>query len=333
MTARQSYGTGSLWERGDQGGAVTWYGEWRADVRKVRRSVGPKRAEGGSEGLTRTQAERELRRPMAEGKPSSGAGDRLTLEEVASPYRAHVEALGRKRSTLTALDSTLRVWLVKRLGDRSLDRIRPEDVEEMMRAMCEAKVGRSRSAAGATGSADSRVPERCDELGDASVVAACASVDRLVVVEDLEWPVQADGDVVGLQDACEPVGDLAKLDEPCRAGPPSASCARATNRAPCSASRPSQRYLAPADLVDEHEIPPKGTAVAAWLTQQRGKPTDCARLLRRWLCPAAWWSTLTGEGHPLRGRPRNCGRATQSDFLRFRFTNPEGRRAADAGFH
>jgi integrase len=141
MAARRSYGTGSLWERTDQGGSVTFYGEWRADGRKVRRRVGPKRAEGGRDGLTRAQAEREMRRLMAEVKPSAGAGDRLPFREVAARYRTHVEGLGRKRATLTALDSTLRVWLVPRLGDRTLDRIRPEDVEELMRSMREAKVG------------------------------------------------------------------------------------------------------------------------------------------------------------------------------------------------
>ena len=60
MAVGRSSGTGSLWERTDRGGSVTFYGEWRADGRKVRRRVGPQRAEGGRDGLTRAQAEREV---------------------------------------------------------------------------------------------------------------------------------------------------------------------------------------------------------------------------------------------------------------------------------
>jgi hypothetical protein len=58
--ARRSYGTGSLWERTDSGGSVTWYGQWRQDGQLRKRRLGVKRAQGSSEGLTRTQAEREL---------------------------------------------------------------------------------------------------------------------------------------------------------------------------------------------------------------------------------------------------------------------------------
>jgi hypothetical protein len=56
-------------------------------------------------------------------------------------YRKHLEALGRKRSTLAAVEMTLRVWIVPHLGDRALDKIRPQDVEDLMRAMSNASVG------------------------------------------------------------------------------------------------------------------------------------------------------------------------------------------------
>ena len=57
MAARRSYGTGSLYVRTDKNGRETWYGHWRADGGQLKRRIGPKRAEGSRDGLTRTQAE------------------------------------------------------------------------------------------------------------------------------------------------------------------------------------------------------------------------------------------------------------------------------------
>ena len=49
----------------------------------------------------------------------------------------------------------------------------------------------------------SLTPERCDELGDAAVVAACEPFDRLVVVERGYGLAEPYGDVGGADDACE----------------------------------------------------------------------------------------------------------------------------------
>lgn len=59
--ARRSYGTGYLFVKRDQAGREVWYGQWRAGDSKVKRKIGVKRER---EGLTRPQAERELRRRM-----------------------------------------------------------------------------------------------------------------------------------------------------------------------------------------------------------------------------------------------------------------------------
>ena len=61
---RRSYGTGSLYIRTDGNGRESWYDKWRANGRQVKRRIGLKRAEGARDGLTRTQAEQELRRLM-----------------------------------------------------------------------------------------------------------------------------------------------------------------------------------------------------------------------------------------------------------------------------
>ena len=63
------------------------------------------------------------------------------MGEVGQRYVAHLKALGRKRSTLTAVEMALRVWIEPHLGGRALARLRPEDVEDMMRAMAAGGVG------------------------------------------------------------------------------------------------------------------------------------------------------------------------------------------------
>jgi integrase len=127
--------------RTDGRGVETFHGVWRSDGRQVKRKLGLKRPRGGREGLTAAQAERELRRLMDDTIPTVARGDRLTLGDVGKRYRRHLEAQGRKRSTLASVESTFRVWLDPGLGDKALDAITPEDVEDLMRAMSGAKVG------------------------------------------------------------------------------------------------------------------------------------------------------------------------------------------------
>src|SRR2546421_5567362 len=64
--ARRPLGTGSLLVRTDSRGCKTWYGKWRAGERQRMRKLGPQREPGSAVGLTRTQAEAELRRLSGE---------------------------------------------------------------------------------------------------------------------------------------------------------------------------------------------------------------------------------------------------------------------------
>ncbi len=57
-TKRRSYGTGSLFEKTDGRGRVSYYGQWRTDDVQVKRKIGLKRLEGTTEGFTKTQAEK-----------------------------------------------------------------------------------------------------------------------------------------------------------------------------------------------------------------------------------------------------------------------------------
>src|SRR5579875_4047919 len=91
---RRSYGSGSLQIRTDRRGAETWYGTWWVAGRRVKRRIGLKRATGSHDGLTRTQAEAEMRRMMALVKPASpGAAPSLTVRELSAAYREHLEAM------------------------------------------------------------------------------------------------------------------------------------------------------------------------------------------------------------------------------------------------
>jgi integrase len=133
--ARRSYGTGSLDVRTDSAGRETWYGKWHANGRRVKRKIGPKRTEGSRDGLTRAQAEAELRRLMAEVRVVAAVGHSLTVFAAGERYQQHLKRAGRKRSTITAVESALRVQLVPFFDDKALDSIRHEDVVDLVRVL------------------------------------------------------------------------------------------------------------------------------------------------------------------------------------------------------
>jgi len=121
--SRRSYGSGSIHEhRG------AWYGKWRVGGRQVKRKLGAKRQPGSSDGLTRKQAEGQLRRLIGEVRPAP-PGDRVTLSEAGGRYMTHLETvMGRKRATIQDYRLILDRELVPFFGERGLDRIGSEDV-------------------------------------------------------------------------------------------------------------------------------------------------------------------------------------------------------------
>jgi len=133
--ARRSYGTGALFIRRDAGGRDTWYGKWRVGGQQLKRRIGAVRKPGTREGLTRPQAERELRRKIESTVPAAAPGERRSVEEVGGQLVGHLEALGRKPSTLSTYRSLLRAHLVPHLGDRTLDGIEPLHVERLVAGM------------------------------------------------------------------------------------------------------------------------------------------------------------------------------------------------------
>ena len=94
------------------------------------------RVEGSRDGLTRSQAEAELRRLIAETKPARmTAGDALTMAELGRRYLANLERQSRKKATTTAVESILRVWLEPFFAERDLRRITAQDVQDLMTMM------------------------------------------------------------------------------------------------------------------------------------------------------------------------------------------------------
>ena len=123
FVAKRSYGTGSLFEKGG-----SWYGQWRVGGRLVKRKLGARREVGTRQGLTKAQAERELRRTMDEVRSVSTA-ERVSLDEAGERYLRHLEAVrARKRSTVQDYEIMLRRHLVPFFGDGALDRVTSDDV-------------------------------------------------------------------------------------------------------------------------------------------------------------------------------------------------------------
>jgi len=146
--ARRSYGTGSLIVRRDGNGRDTWHGKWRVNGRQVKRRIGAKRRPGERDGLTRAQAEEELRRLIGAAASAAPVTDRIDIEEAGRRYVSNMREAGRKPSSIKGVESILRVWLVPQLGGRALDAVTPEDVRGLMAAMRTGSARRKRGGVG-----------------------------------------------------------------------------------------------------------------------------------------------------------------------------------------
>jgi integrase len=120
---KRSYGTGRLFVRADGKGRESWYGSWWAGTTRVQRKIGPKRAAGRAIGLTRVQAERELRKRIDHDLVLIG-GERKTLAEAGGLYVDHLEhVMDRKRSTIQDYRGYLRRHLEPFFGETPINRI------------------------------------------------------------------------------------------------------------------------------------------------------------------------------------------------------------------
>jgi hypothetical protein len=78
---------------------------------QVKRRIGPKRLPSTREGLTRTQAEAELRRMIGSVVHAAVGRNRLTVEEAGELLVANVHARGRKRATVESYSSAVLVQI------------------------------------------------------------------------------------------------------------------------------------------------------------------------------------------------------------------------------
>ncbi len=138
--SRRSYGTGSLYVHTDADGQETWYGRWYSGGRRIKRKIGPKRQSGSRIGLTRGQAEAELRQRIEDEAPSPTRPD-VTIEEAGERMLRHLDALGRMPTTLDTYGSLFRTHLVPHLGSAEVDRATPGDVEGLLATMRRQKKG------------------------------------------------------------------------------------------------------------------------------------------------------------------------------------------------
>ena len=140
-TPRRSPGTGSLFIARDSAGRETYYGKWRVGSEQIKRRIGLKRIPSTREGLTRTQAEAELRRMMSTLQQTSSLGGRITVAEGGALLLESITAKGRKRATIQTYESHIRVHLAPFFGAKRLDRIGRREIQAFVRHM--GRTGRS----------------------------------------------------------------------------------------------------------------------------------------------------------------------------------------------
>jgi integrase len=124
LMKRRSYGTGYLFVKRDRNGREIWYGQWRAGATKVKRKIGAKRERGSREGLTRVQAEKELRRRIEADAVVRSPSNRRTITEAGEEYVDHLEhVMERKATTIVDYRGYVRGHFAPFFGDRPISRI------------------------------------------------------------------------------------------------------------------------------------------------------------------------------------------------------------------
>ena len=123
---KRQYGTGSVFEKRN-----AWYGQWRVRGRTVTRKLGPIRAPGGRDGLTRKMAEARLRKLMSEVTVTP-VYERMTVEEAGERLIQHLVTRGRKTSTTVGYQSYLRVHVAPFFGQKPIASVTKEDIEEFI---------------------------------------------------------------------------------------------------------------------------------------------------------------------------------------------------------
>jgi hypothetical protein len=117
--------------RKDSAGRETWYGKWRVGTAQVKRRIGPKRVSSTRDGLTRSQAEAELRKLIGSVQVAQARRERMTIAEAGELLIEGATARGLKRSTVMTYETICRIHLSPFFGSRRLDQVTRRDVENL----------------------------------------------------------------------------------------------------------------------------------------------------------------------------------------------------------
>lgn len=132
---RRSHGTGSLYPYIGSGGRETWCARWYVGTKRVQRRVGPKRSRGSSEGLTKKQAEAELRRMRLAEEEQPPPRSAVTGDAAFEQLLRHLASLGRRPTTLATYRSIYRSHLAWKLDEILLEKVIWRDIKAIDRAM------------------------------------------------------------------------------------------------------------------------------------------------------------------------------------------------------
>jgi integrase len=133
---RRPRGTGAVVEKGNR-----WYGQWYVRGRLVKRSLGPMRQPGSRDGLTRTQAEVRLRELMLQTDSAPPpVTERITVAEVGDRRIKQLARSGCKPdTTLANYESEIRIHFTPFFGEKAVDEITADDVEDFIDACFDAE--------------------------------------------------------------------------------------------------------------------------------------------------------------------------------------------------
>lgn len=133
MSTKRPYGTGSVKTQVNKHGREVFYARFRVGGRQHHVKLGEKRLPGESVGLTRAEAERELRKVLEAHQHLMRVHERVNLKTAGERYLAHLEeVMKRKPTTIQDYEIMLRKHLVPFFTGRSLERIDAQLVSEYL---------------------------------------------------------------------------------------------------------------------------------------------------------------------------------------------------------
>lgn len=132
--SRRVWGTGHLYEKHG-----SYYARWRTtDGRLLNRKVGPVRAAGARDGLTRSEAEKEFRHMQAaeeQAPPRNRSAPAPTFGEVSATLRRQLQLRGSRPSYLENCESMDRIHIFPVVGTMPVADIGPADIEAVAQPM------------------------------------------------------------------------------------------------------------------------------------------------------------------------------------------------------